>query len=104
MTDCVAYYFNMHPDKVPYFIANRPHTGWARRLREYYKRRGFKARWIETTSVPKRGLHLVTGDSLTFEKYAHAVMYKDGKLVYDPAYPSSWKDCRITHRLEVTKL
>jgi hypothetical protein len=31
------------------------------------------------------------------------VVYKNGKCIYDPQYPSKWKDNRITHRLVLIK-
>lgn len=102
LTDAIAYYFNVHPENVPYFVY--PREGWMDRVRDYFKKRGYSAYWINTTEIPKRGKHIVCGDSLYWKTYAHVVVYKDGKLVYDPQYPSKWKNERITHRLIVSKL
>lgn len=53
---------------------------------------------------PKRGMHIVCGKSLKWKTYAHVVVYKNGKLTYDPNYPSVWSHKRITHRLILKKL
>lgn len=45
-------------------------------------------------------MHIVSGNSKKWKTYAHVVVYKNGKMVYDPNYPSDWKtDKRATHRL-----
>ena len=102
MTDCVAYFFNVHPESVPFFVY--PREGWSRRFKNYFKRRGYAARWLMTSKVPRRGTHLVVGDSLKWKTASHMVVYRNGKLAYDPTYPSKWSDKRITHRLVVRKI
>ena len=97
LTDCVAYVLNIHPERVPYFVY--PRSGWARRLRRFFRRRGFHARWIFCSRPPRRGTHIVCGNSLKYKTYAHVVVYRAGRLAYDPQYPSKWRDDRITHRL-----
>ena len=99
LTDCIAYYFNLHPEKVPFFVY--PRNGWSQRLKRFFKRRGYKAFWQGCLRPPKSGLHILCGDSLRWKTASHAVVYRDGKLVYDPKYPSEWSDKRITHRLIV---
>ncbi len=101
LTDCVAYYFNTHPEKVPFFVY--PRSGWSQRVRRYFARRGFRARWQKTTTIPQRGTHLVCGDSLIWKTAAHVVVYRNGTLAYDPDFPSRWTDTRMTHRLVVTR-
>lgn len=98
MTDCVAYIFNLHPENVPYFIY--PREDWAKRLRSFFKKRGLVAIWVKTKDIPKRGTYMVVGDSLKWKTYSHAVVYKNGKCIYDPNYPSKWKENRITHYLK----
>lgn len=100
LTDCVAFFLNKHPHNVPYFVY--PREGWAKRLRAFFKKHGYTAFWLNITEVPKRGTHIVCGNSLKWKTYAHVVVYKDGKLVYDPQYPSKWENNRITHRLILT--
>lgn len=102
LTDAVAYYLNLHPEYVPFFIY--PRKGWARRLRQFFRRRGLLARWVACQRVPRRGTHIVCGDSLRWKTASHAVVYRNGALAYDPNYPSEWRDTRVTHRLMVRKL
>ena len=101
LTDSVAYVLNLHPERVPYFVYPRAH--WMRRLRAWFRRRGFDVRWVPTATVPKRGIHIVCGNSLHWKTYAHVVVYRSGRLVFDPQYPSKWSDKRITHRLIIQK-
>lgn len=110
LTDCVAYILNLHPEHVPYFVY--PRKEWNVRLKRYLKNHGFEAIWQYCTNdrknkrynLPKRGTHIVCGNSLTWKTATHCVVYRNGKLVYDPQYPSKWKDNRITHRLILKKL
>ena len=97
LTDCVAYILNIHPENVPYFVY--PREGWNVRLKQFLKRHGYEARWDFCLTTPKRGLHIVYGNSLKWKTYGHVVVYKNNKLVFDPNYPSDWSDKRITHRL-----
>lgn len=101
LTDSVAYYWNLHPDRVPLFIY--PRGQWMARLKRFFKRRGRVVRWVTCSSVPARGTHIVCGDSLVWKTAAHVVVYRRGRLAYDPQYPSRWSDDRITHRLVVSK-
>jgi len=97
LTDCVAYFLNLHPENVPYFVY--PRKGWNDRLKKFFKKHHHEIKWILCDTPPKRGVHIVCGDSLKQKTYCHVVVYKNGKLIYDPQYPSLWKDNRITHRL-----
>lgn len=103
LTDCVAYILNLHPENVPYFVY--PREGWNERLKAFFRKNGYHSEWkmCSESSIPKRGVHLIQGDSLIWKTYGHAVVYKNGKLVYDPNYPSNWKDNRVTHRLVLKK-
>lgn len=100
LTDCVAYYLNLHPENVPYFVY--PRKDWMKRVKKFFKKYGYVAYWTDCEKPPKRGMHIVCGNSFVWKTYAHVVVYKNGKLSYDPQYPSKWKDNRITHRLVVT--
>lgn len=102
LTNCVAYYLNLHPENVPFFVY--PRKGWNERLKGFFLKHGYVVHWAICTSVPKKGKHIVCGDSLVWKTAAHVVVYKKGKLAYDPDYPSRWKDKRITHRLIVKKV
>lgn len=97
LTDAVAFALNLHPESVPLFVY--PRAGWAQRLRRFFQRRGYTATWIRATSVPKRGTHIVCGDSLRWKTAGHAVVYRAGRLAYDPDFPSKWTPKRMTHRL-----
>jgi len=97
LTDCVAFVLRQHPFQVPLFVDQR--AGWVQRLKRYFLRHGYRVYWRCCTSVPRRGTHIVCGDSLEYKTFAHAVVYRSGALVYDPQYPSRWRDSRITHRL-----
>ena len=104
LTDCIAYFLNLHPENVPFFVY--PRKDWMKRVRVFFKRYGYSTFWLiaDIDDIPKRGTHIVCGYSLVWKTAAHVVVYKNGKLVYDPNYPSRWKDNRITHRLIVQKL
>lgn len=103
LTDCVAYYFNVHPERVPLFIY--PRGAWIKRLRRFFRARGYTITWrdILFAPIPATGAHIVCGDSLVWKMAAHCVVYRNGKMVYDPNFPSQWKKQRITHRLIVRK-
>lgn len=102
LTDCVAYYFNLHPENVPYFVY--PRKGWAARLKAFFRRRGIKGKWMKSSWVPSRGTYLVIGDSKVWKTYSHCVVYKNGRLAYDPDYSRAWDDSRITHVFMTEKL
>ena len=102
LTDCVAYFLNIHPERVPYFVY--PREGWNKRLQQFLKKHGYAASWQTADAPPKRGMHIVCGNSLKWKTYAHVVVYRNGSLAYDPNYPSQWKKSRITHRLILKKL
>ena len=101
LTDSVAYVLNLHPARVPYFVYPRQH--WMRRLRGWFRRRGFDVRWVLAATVPQRGIHIVCGNSLHWKTASHVVVYRAGRIVFDPQYPSKWSDRRITHRLVIRK-
>lgn len=101
LTDCIAYYLNLHPDRVPLFT--HPRKGWMRRVKQFFRRRGMLVFWVKDKRVPRRGMHIVCGDSSVWKRFAHVVVYRNGVLAYDPDYPSRWKDCRTTHRLIVIR-
>lgn len=102
LTDCVAYFLNIHPENVPYFVY--PRKGWNDRLKTFFKKHGYLVYWNLCKTPPKRGKHIICGDSLTWKTFSHVVVYNKGKLVYDPDYPSRWNDKRITHILKIIKI
>lgn len=99
LTDCVAYYLNIHPENVPYFVY--PRKGWNERLKSFFLKHGYIVYWDFCKEPPKKGTHIVCGNSLRWKTFCHVVVYKNGKLVYDPQYPTLWSDKRITHRLVI---
>ena len=101
LTDCVAYILNLHPRKVPYFVC--PRNGWNNRLKKFFLKHGYKVYWTNENPIISRGLYLVSGDSLKYKTFGHCVVYRGKKMVYDPQYPSKWKDKRATHRLIIRK-
>lgn len=102
LTDCVAYVLNLHPESVPYFVY--PRKGWMIRVRRFLRRHGYSAAWTVCLKPPRRGTHIVCGDSLKWKTSTHAVVYRAGRLAYDPQFPSKWRDNRITHRLILKKI
>ncbi len=102
LTDCVAYVLNLHPERVPFFVY--PRQGWAKRLRAFFRKHGYASSWRLCSEPPRRGTHIISGNSLRWKTAAHVVVYRNGRLTYDPDYPSKWNDERITHRLVLTKL
>ena len=102
LTDCVAYWLNLHPENVPYFVY--PRKRWMERVKAFFRQHGYTAYWVDCSEPPKRGMHIVCGDSLVWKTSAHSVVYRAGKLAFDPDYPSQWKDSRITHRLIIKAL
>lgn len=102
LTDCVAYILNLHPENVPFFVY--PRAGWSQRLKKFFRKHGFDILWVLAKDAPKRGTHIVCGNSKKWKTHGHVVVYKNGKLVYDPNYPSEWSDKRITHRLILKRL
>ena len=102
LTDCVAYILNLHPENVPYFVY--PRKGWNERLKAFLKKHGYEAHWkfcgygTPFYKIPK-GKVIICGNSLKWKTYAHVVVYKNGKLDYDPDFPSKWSNKRITHKL-----
>lgn len=101
LTDAVAYYLNQHPEHVPFFVY--PRQGWCARFKAFFRRLGYVVWWIKADAIPKRGTHIVCGNSLVWKTAAHVVVYRDGRVVYDPDYPSRWNDKRMTHRLMIVK-
>jgi len=101
LTDCVAYVLNLHPERVPFFVY--PRDGWMVRVRRFFKKHGYEVKWTRCAAVPKRGTHIVCGNSLKWKTFAHVVIYRNGRMVYDPAYPSKWTDNRVSHRLVMSR-
>jgi hypothetical protein len=102
LTDCVAYFLNLHPQHVPLFIY--PRLRWCARLKAFLRKHGWEARWIKCDAPPSRGVTIVCGDSLKWKTACHCVVYRAGRLAFDPLYPSKWRDNRITHRLILTRI
>ena len=106
LTDCLAYYFNIHPMKVPLFV--RPETErhfvWRYLMEDWLNLRGFESKYIKRKTVPKRGMYLAVGNSTKYKRCTHCVVYVNGKLVFDPQFPSAWNDSRVTHYLRITRI
>ena len=95
-TDCVAYFFDMHPAHVPFFIGYTPFWFWY--VKQFFKRRGYIIEAIPYKPGLMRNnrkLYIVSGLSPRsksrkkndFRTIHHAVIYKGGKLFYDPKVP-----------------
>ena len=103
LTDCIAYVFNLHPWKIPFFIY--PRKDWMKRVQTFFRRRGYICYWIKSNKIPKNKKEtIVCGNSLVWKTASHVVVYKNRKCIFDPAYPTKWKDSRITHILKVIKI
>lgn len=101
LTDAVAYWLNIHPENVPYFVY--PRDGWNERLKKFFKKQGYEVYWKQAKKPPARGKHIVCGNSLKWKTFSHVVVYKNGQLIYDPQHPSAWSPKRITHKLIIKK-
>jgi len=83
LTQVVAFYFNIHADRIPFFIE---YTNWKSRLKSFFKRRGKKITWIKYDKklrLNKNKLYIVQGQSPRSKKWQHAVIYKGHKPFYD---------------------
>lgn len=102
LTDCVAFVFNLHPMNVPLFV--RPEDKWPKKFKKWLKMKGFKVKWIWTKKIPKRGMFIVGGRSLLYKNSDHVVVYRNGKMVYDPSCPSYWNNKRVQYYAKFIKL
>lgn len=102
LTDCVAYYFNIHPQNVPFFIY--PREGWNRRLKAFFRRRGFLVFWSPYFDLEESDdkVRLVVGNSKNWKTSGHCVVYRGNKKVYDPSLKPAMKG-KPTHQLIVIK-
>lgn len=95
LTDCVAYYFNIHTENVPFFIGTK---SWYKNLKLYFKRRGLvieAVRYHKKLLTNKNKIYLVAGLSprskapadgkIKHSRVHHMVIYKGSKPHYDPA-------------------
>lgn len=99
LTDCIGYILNLHPEHVPYFVY--PRVGWNDRLKKFFKKHGYSTRWkpCSARTIPKRGTYIIQGNSLMYKNAGHVVIYKNGKMVYDPQFPSKWSNKRVKYIL-----
>jgi hypothetical protein len=94
LTDCVAYIFNLSSEDVPFFIKNK---FWlSKSLNGWLKKRGYGYELTEEKkNNNKREKYIVLGKSPRSHsklnsKYdrrilTHAVVYRNGKMIFDPA-------------------
>lgn len=101
LTDCVAYYFNVHPLSVPFFIY--PRKTWMKRLKAYFKKQGYEIFWAPYTKEKKKILRLVVGNSKNWKTSGHCVVYLGNKKVFDPNLVGNAMKGEPTHQLVVTK-
>lgn len=102
LTDCVAYYFNIHPQNVPFFIY--PRKNWMKRLRAFFARRGLSIFWTPYVEMKNKGaLKLVVGNSKRYKQSSHCVVYKGNKKVYDPNPTGNAMKGKPTHQLIISK-
>ena len=87
LTQCVAKYFGLNPNRVPFFVSKK---NYGKYLRAFFKRRGLRIDWEffdEKLLCNKRKLYIVVGVSprkFRGKKVRHAVLYKGIKPYYDP--------------------
>jgi hypothetical protein len=93
MTYCVARYFSIPPRQVPFFIGN---ANWRDRFERFFRRRKKKIElyYFNKRTLPKRGYCFVVGLSPASKAKTnnphdarnkhHMVLYKDGRLFFDP--------------------
>ena len=89
LTDCVAYIFNIHTSRVPFFIG---YENYGKELRKYFKKQGYKIEpWVfdESLFQPKR-LYIVQGISPRFKRKRHAVVYRGNQPEYDPHWSAKF--------------
>lgn len=89
MTDCTAYYFGLHPSRVPFFIG---HSDWVKAIQRFYAWRGYDIKPVKYRPgifTNKRKLYLVQGmspnASIKFPHLEHMVVYKGSKKHFDPS-------------------
>ena len=99
LTDCVAYYFNIHPQNVPFFIY--PRETWMRRLKSFFAKRGLRIFWCPYTETNKKIIRLVVGNSKKWKTLAHCVVYKGNKKIYDPNPDGNAMKGKPTHQLVI---
>lgn len=94
LTQCVAYYFKVHPHTVPFFIK---HKNWRERLHRYFRRRDLVLEWWiynPRLLANKKKLYFVQGvcpGSKAKKKWDsravnHMTIFKGKKLHFDPEY------------------
>lgn len=102
LTDCVAKFFGVHTSRVPLFVR---YDNWEDRLRRFFRRRGYRLRFIRDFS-PKvlrgRRVYLVQGRSPRNPKYRcglfdHMVLYRGRRRYYDPSLDRRWLHGRPKH-------
>lgn len=84
LTQCVAKYFNLNPNRVPFFVKRKD---YGRYLRNFFKRRGLRIEWENYSKKwlrNKRKFYIVVGLSFRGKQIRHAVLYKGAKPYYDP--------------------
>lgn len=96
LTQCVAYYFNIHPHHVPFFVQ---WGDWESRMKRFFRRRGYSVASLEYKNgvhkmLRTKRLYIVQGvspKSKARNKHDaratnHAVVMRRGKVVFDCAY------------------
>lgn len=92
LTQCIAYIIDVHPFRVPLFVRPR-YKLWWNRVRSYLDSMGYKIRCFDGIP-PNSGYAIVVGTS-SEPGWEHAVVYKNGKMVFDPSnLPTKWRDNR----------
>lgn len=92
-TQCVAYYLDMHPAHVPFFI-NYP--DWHHYTQRWFRRHGYHIEQMpykRELMSNKRTLYILQGVSplskatkKMHQAVHHAAVFRNGKCVFDPNY------------------
>lgn len=89
LNDCVGYYFNLHPFKIPFFIG---YDNYGKELRKFFRKRGLKIYPVKFDESLLKGkkLYIVQGLTKRYKRKRHAVIYKGKTPHYDPHWSQSF--------------
>lgn len=83
---CVAYFFNLHPHRIPCFAKGADNFPvFLRRVQAFFRRRGYRlsVHPYSPRLLKGRGLYLVQGLSPESPRYHHMVVYKGRRRHWD---------------------
>lgn len=91
LTECVAYIFNLHPLRVPFFV------GMSKRwlsvaLNHWCRKRGYIVQYCEGYPKNFKGLAIATGVSPRNKKIYHSIVVNNNRVVFDSTF---YNDSRL---------